>query len=262
MNYEVTKYPQGTFSWADFFSTDIDSSKKFLIAVFGWDAQDMPTAPGKPDYTMFSMNGKYVAGGSPAFDPKMGSFWQSYITVENLDEMVKKAEGLGAKILMPAMDVLDSGRMATIADPEGATVSLWQPNKHIGAGIVNIPGAMSWNELYVKDTEKAKDFYSKLFGWTYNTDESNGYITIRNNGRANGGIFKLTNEMQGVPPNWTVYFTVQNLDDTIAKVKEFGGQIGMGPKEIGVGKIAMVSDPANAHFMIMEMKVTPTPWNE
>jgi predicted enzyme related to lactoylglutathione lyase len=152
--------------------------------------------------------------------------------------------------------------MATISDPEGAAVSLWQPKKHIGAGIVNIPGAMSWNELYVKDVEKAKTFYGSLFGWTYDFDPKSGYTTIRNNGRSNGGIFKLTDEFLGVPPNWTVYFTVSNLDESLAKVKELGGEVGMGPKTIGVGKIAMISDPAKAHFMIMELSIPPSAWIE
>jgi uncharacterized protein len=144
MSYTVTKYPQGTFSWADFFSTDTESSKKFLTGLFGWTYEDMPTAPGKPDYTMFSLDGKYVAGGGPAFDPKMPSFWNSYITVDDVDAMAKKAEALGATIAMPAMDVMDAGRMVTIQDPTGAHVNLWQPKKHIGAYIVNVAGAMGW----------------------------------------------------------------------------------------------------------------------
>ena len=81
MSYTVTKYPQGTFSWADFFSKDIAASKAFLTALFGWTSEDMPTTLGKPDYTMFSLDGHYVAGGSPAFDPNMPSFWNNYIRV-------------------------------------------------------------------------------------------------------------------------------------------------------------------------------------
>lgn len=36
----------------------------------------------------------------------------------------------------------------------------------------------------------------------------------------------------------------------------------MGPKEIGIGKIAMIADPARAHLMILEMSTTPTEWKE
>ena len=262
MSYTVTKYPQGTFSWADFFSKDIAASKAFLTALFGWTSEDMPTTLGKPDYTMFSLDGHYVAGGSPAFDPNMPSFWNNYISVDNVDEMVAKAESLGAKITMPAMDVLDSGRMSTIQDPIGAHVSLWQPKKHIGAGIVNTPGAMTWNELYTPDLETAKKFYTDLFGWTYDIDEKNdGYTTIMNRGRMNGGMMQITEEMMGMPPSWAVYFTVKDMDTAVAKVKELGGQVHM-QKDVTVGKIAMIADPAGASFMLIQMSMTPQEWTE
>ena len=222
----------------------------------------MPTGEGRPDYTMFSLEGKYVAGGSPAFDPKMPSFWNNYISVDNVDEIVKKAESLGAKVTMAAMDVLDSGRMATIQDPTGANVSLWQPKKHIGASVVNTVGAMGWNELYTKDVEAAKKFYGDLFGWTYDVDaENDGYVTIKNNGRMNGGIYKMTPEMEGMPPNWTVYFTVKNIDESVAKVKELEGEVHM-QKDITVGKIAAVADPAGTNFMLIQMSMPPEEWKE
>jgi uncharacterized protein len=261
MSYTVTKYPQGTFSWCDFFSTDVKKSTDFLNGLFGWTSEAMPTGEGRPDYIMFSLDGKYVAGGSQAFDPNMPSFWSSYITVNNVDEMTAKAESLGAKVAMAPMDVLDSGRMSTIQDPTGAHVSLWQPNKHIGAGIVNTVGAMSWNELYTQDLEKAKEFYTKLFGWTTETDTA-GYTTIKNNGRNNGGMFVITPEMGNFPPNWMVYFTVANIEESVNKVKELGGQVYMGPKEISVGKIATIADPTGAAITIMEMSIEPQHWEE
>jgi predicted enzyme related to lactoylglutathione lyase len=263
MPYTVTHYPQGTFSWADTFSTDIAATKKFMTGLFGWTSEDMPTGEGKPDYTMFSLDGHYVAGGSPTFAPGMPSFWTSYITVDNVDAMVKKAESLGGKVTMPPMDVLDSGRMATIQDPTGASVALWQPKKHIGAGIVNTVGAMVWNELYTKDLAAAKKFYADLLGWTYEVDEKNGgYVMIKNNGRMNGGMMAITPDMVGMPPNWTVYFSVQNIEEAMAKVTSFGGKVHMGPKPISVGKIAMITDPAGAAFIIMEMSVSPSEWVE
>lgn len=261
MSYFVTKYPQGTFSWADFFSTDVQASTTFLTGLFGWTSEDMPTEKGKPNYTMFSLDDKYVAGGGPAFDPNMPSFWNSYISVDNVDEMTAKAEKLGAKIIMPPMDVLDSGRMSTIQDPTGAHVALWQPKKHIGAGVINTVGAMGWNELYTKDVEAAKKFYSDLLGWTYDFDKEANYTTIKNNGRMNGGMMAITEEMMGMPPSWVVYFTVKDMNESVAKVKELGGQVYM-QKDIGVGKIAMIADPAGASIMLIQMSMPPTQWEE
>ena len=69
MNYTVTQYPQGTFSWVDFFSTDVSTSKAFYSALFGWTSEDMPSGEGKPDYTMFYLDGRVVAGGGPTYAP-------------------------------------------------------------------------------------------------------------------------------------------------------------------------------------------------
>lgn len=263
MSYLVTKYPHGTFSWCDIFSKDIQSSKKFLESLFGWTSIDIRTGEGRPDYTMFYLNGHEVAGGSPTFDNNMPSFWSSYISVENVDGIVSHVENLEGKIIMPAMDVLDSGRMATIQDPTGAHVNIWQPKKHIGAHIINTTGAMSWNELYTRDMETAKKFYGTLFGWTFEQpEEMEGYTVIKNKGRSNGGIFPITPEMGKMPPCWMVYFTVKNLDESVAKVKALGGHIYMDSKDISVGRIATVTDPTGAGMVLIEMSVKPDEWIE
>ena len=264
MSYFVTKYPIGTFSWVDITSTDINKSKAFLTSLFGWTSKDEPTGKGRPDYTMFYLDGKVVAGGMPSFAPHMPSVWNNYVTVANIGESVKKAGSLGATILMNVMDVLDSGRMATIQDPTDAIISLWEPKNHIGAQVVNTIGAMGWNELYVRDVEKAKQFYADLFGWTYQVDPESGYVMIQNNGRANGGILAITPEMQGMVPCWMVYFTIKNMDECVSQVKELGGQVMMGPKEIGQGKIAGIMDPTGASSIVIELSpaMPPEEWKE
>jgi predicted enzyme related to lactoylglutathione lyase len=259
MPYTVKHFPQGTFSWADVTSSDIASTKKFLTGLFGWTSEDRPTTPGKPDYTMFYLDGKVVAGAGPVFQQGMHAYWSSYVTVDNVDEMAAKAEKLGGKVVMPAMDVMDAGRMVGVQDPCGATVFLWQPKRTIGAEVVNTPGAMSWNELYVKDVETAKKFYEELFGWTYGTDPANPvYTTIKNNGRSNGGIMPILPEMAMMPPQWMVYFTVKNLDESLAKVKELGGKV-WDTKDISVGKIGIISEPSGAGMILMEMSPSMPP---
>src|SRR3989338_2960450 len=121
MSYTVTKYPQGTFSWTDVSSTNFEATKKFMTSLMGWTGTDMPAGNGM-NYTMFYVDGKTVAGGNqmPPSMKGMPSFWNNYVTVDNVDAMAKKAEELGGTVIMPAMDVLDSGRMAGIQDPTGA----------------------------------------------------------------------------------------------------------------------------------------------
>lgn len=267
MSYFVTKYPQGTFCWADVSSTNVDKTINFMKELMGWTSVAMPMGDGM-DYTMFYLDGKEVAAAAPMMPDmvKNGvpSSWSNYIKVDDVDVITKKAEELGAKIVMPVMDVFDSGRMSMIADPTGAVVGLWQPQNHIGARVVNKVGAMGWNELYTNDKQKSKEFYTKLFGWTYKAgDQDEGYTTILNNGRMNGGMMKITPEMKGMPPKWMTYFTVQNADETAKRVEELGGKVWM-VKAIEVGKIVVIQDPAGANFVGIELspESAPQEWVE
>lgn len=260
MSYTVSKYPAGTFSWADLMSTDIDKSKRFLVELMDWTAEDMPTQQG-PKYTMFKKNGKSVAGMAPVSPDMKGhpSAWNCYVTVESVDETVIKVEKNGGKLAMLAMNVMDAGRMAGITDPTGASLMIWEPKKHIGAELVNTVGAMGWNELYTTDVNKSQEFYSQVFGWDYDSDN---YV-IRNNKRMNGGIMAIQKEWGDIPPHWAVYFTVADIEKSVEKAKELGGSVRGEIREAGdVGRFAVVAEPTGATFILIELKNEPDHWIE
>ncbi len=262
--YTVTKYPQGTFSWSDGASTDPEKAKDFYVGLLGWGKEEIPMGDGST-YTMFKLDGADVAGFGGMQDEMKAqgvpSHWNSYITVDDVDSMVEKVKANGGTVIAPPFDVFDSGRMMVIQDPTGATVSLWEAKNHIGAGVVNKPGAMLWNELSTRDLEKAKDFFNKILGWEYTVDENN-YTMILNNGRMNGGMMQMDESWGDMPPNWMIYFNIDDLDAAIAKVDGLGGKVIMGKTSAGaVGEFAIVSDPAGGTFTIMEANETDK-WEE
>ncbi len=58
--------------------------------------------------------------------------------------------------------------------------------------------------------------------------------------------------MEGVPPHWNVYFNVESVDDTAAKVVELGGKVVAPPFDVpGVGRMAVLADPQGAMFNLM-----------
>ncbi len=79
-----------------------------------------------------------------------------------------------APCIVEPMSVLDYGRMAVLADPTGAVFGIWQAGTNVGAGVVNEPGAITWNELNTRDPEAAKAFYGVVFGWTFEDEEFEG----------------------------------------------------------------------------------------
>ncbi len=262
--YKVTKYPQGTFSWADNTSTNADAAKAFYMDLFGWGALDLPIGPDM-FYTMFQNQGEHAAGFA-AMMPDMQaqgipSHWTNYVSVDDVDAMVAPIQAGGGTIVFGPMDIFKSGRMLQFIDPTGAQLGLWQPKDHIGAGIVNTVGAMCWNELLTKDAETAKAFYSALFGWEYIVDE-NGYIMIQNGGRNNGAMMQMDESFGEMPSMWQPYFTVADIDESVSRAGELGATIIIPKTEApGAGHFAYMSDPAGAHFYIIQL-IQAEPWEE
>ena len=258
--FQVTKYPHGTFSWADCGSTDPAKSKAFYTALMGWTAEDLPLDEGL-FYTMFKQDGLNVAGLGPMMTEGMPSVWSSYVSVDSADAIAAKAKELGGMVLLEPMDVFDSGRMAVILDPTGAALGVWQPINHIGSSLVNTPGAMTWNELTTRDLAKATDFYTRLFGWETDVEPNSGYVTFLNNGRSNGGAMQMDASWGDMPPVWTAYFSVADIDATIAKVEPNGGKVIVGKTDAGgIGTFAVVADPTGAVCSFIQLK-EPLPWD-
>jgi predicted enzyme related to lactoylglutathione lyase len=257
---ERTGYAHGVPSWVDLVTTDVEGAKRFYGAVFGWEAADVPTDRGIP-YTMLFKMGKVVAGMAPLppdqADAGMPPMWNSYVNVDDVDETAAKAVEAGGSVIMPVMDVMDSGRMAFIADPTGAAIGLWQPGTHKGAELVNEHGTLFWNELMTDDTAAAGAFYAEVFGWKAEvTEMPNGPYTSfwaegNVEGNAAAGMMGKTEEMQ-FPNYWGVYFAVDDLDSTLGAVKDNGGQVLMQPMDVPeVGLMAVVQDPQGAVMTVM-----------
>ncbi len=251
---ERTKYTPGTFSWTDLTTTDQPAAKQFYSELFGWKATDMPVGDGVV-YSMMSIDGKNVAAISPQnqelAEAGVPPTWNSYVTVQSVDDAAERATQLGAIVHAPPFDVMDAGRMAVIQDPQGARFMLWEPKDNIGAGLVNAPGALSWNELASPDIAASSKFYSDLFEWTVEPFEGMEmpYSAIKTAaGNANGGIRPAMPE--GSPPHWLVYFGTADIDAAQAKAAELGGTILVETMDIGVGKIAVIQDPHGAVFAL------------
>ncbi len=249
---ERTQYAPGTFSWADLATTDSDAAKGFYASLLGWEAEDVPIPDGGV-YSMQRRGGRDVAAIAPQPQAQREAgvppIWQSYVTVESADATAERAGELGATVHAPPFDVMEAGRMAVIQDPQGAFLMLWEPKQHIGAGLVNTPGALCWNELASPDVDASASFYGELFGWDFEPLEGGPmrYLTIKNGGSNNGGMRETQPEE---PPNWLAYFAVDDVSAAMARAEELGGGTIAGPFDLSMGKIGIVRDPQGAVFAL------------
>jgi len=257
---KMTKYAPGMPCWVDLGTKDLDAAKGFYSSLFGWDAQatDDPAAGG---YVMFLLGGEPVAGAMKTMSPEQPTVWSTYVAVASADDAMAKAESGGAKVIVAPMDVMDVGRMAMFQDPTGAALGLWQPQKHKGAGRVNEPGAMCWNELLTRDAAAAKKFYSAVFGWKPVSTPADGmeYTEWQLGGKDIGGLMQMDDEHYPpeTPPNWNVYFAVADCAAAVTKIGDLGGKVVVPPTQIPVGIFAVCQDPQGAFFSIVQLKEEP-----
>src|SRR5262245_39289210 len=256
---ERMRYDPGTFCWAGLATSDPAAATAFYTSVFGWEAEAL-SAGQAGTYTILRHAGRDVAilyrqtaqaraAGAPPH-------WTSYISVEDAGAAATRAGQLGgAAVFREPFDV-PGGRVAAIADPAGAVVSLWQPRPRIGATLVNDVGALCWNELATADPGPAKAFFGELLGWPYRARGS-GCARIINAGRRNGSICAQTGRERGIPPAWLPHFTVEDAGDAARNAEQAGGRR-LGPAAaIRAGRFTVIADPQGATFAAFEGETEP-----
>lgn len=121
-------------------------------------------------------------------------------------------------------------------------------------------GKFIWSELMTPDMAQAGRFYSHVVGWTTKDfgSEDMPYEIFEADGVGVGGMMELTDRLRadGIPPNWTRYVAVDDVDATARLFTEKGGRIMREPSDIPeIGRFAVVTDPWGAVLCIM----TPLP---
>jgi uncharacterized protein len=250
-------WPNGTPCWIDLMVTDAAAARRFYSGLFGWEILDGPPEAG--GYLMCMLNGHAVTAISPkAQDNPFPNVWSTYLASDDLDATAAKAKEAGSQFMMEPMDVMTSGRLALAIDPTGAPYGIWQAGEHTGVGVYNEPGALVWNELMTRDYEGAKNFYSTVFGFTYDeVGESSSYSMVKRagDGQVVAGLGELEASTPAeVPPRWVTYFMVDDCDASAAKAVELGATIVSQPFDSPAGRIASLTGAQGEVFSLIQAK--------
>jgi uncharacterized protein len=255
---ERTSYAPGTFCWVDLATPDPAGARRFYGALLDWEWEEIPLAEGVA-YSLMRRDGGLVAG----IHPGTGSgstrpAWTSYVSVDDADDICRRAAGLGGSVLREPFDLAVSARAGAIRDPQGAVLGLWQPGEDIGATLVNDPGAFCLNQLNTTDPDGAAAFHTALFGWeiTQVAEEPLPYWGIRNAGRLNGGMMGMP-ASQG-PPHWLAFFTYgDDMHEAAGAVEALGGVVVAPVTHVPGGHILIARDPQGAYVGLFGGRVDP-----
>ena len=267
-------YIAGVPCWIDTAQPDPVAAVAFYRGLFGWDLEDgMPEGAGS-HYFMARIRGGDVAAVSsvPEAAPPTAE-WNTYIWVDDADVSAKTAVDAGGAVLVEPFDVMDAGRMAVLADPEGAVFSVWQAKEHKGARVVNEHGSLNFNGLATRDVPGAERFYGTLFGWKrlalpsgpmwalpgYGDHLEEATPGLRDQMAGMGapdGFIDVVAALEPIPADdaqtpahWSVTFAVDDVEATVATARELGAEILSGPVDAPWTKMAVIRDPQGATFI-------------
>lgn len=243
----------GTNNWADLSTSDVNGALAFYGELFGW-APGADLGADAGGYRMPTLNGAEIAGIGPLQQESMPSMWCPYIATDDIDALAGRVTANGGTILMPVMDVMSSGRMVVFSDPQGAVIGAWQKKDFAGFGAYGITGSATWIDLASTDMAASQAFYNAVFGWTgkpwSGSSESMGeYVEFISGSDRVGGVMGAP---AGMPSMWAVYFSVTDLDASLAIVTGRGGELIMKQEAPGIGIFAYVKDPQGAVFALIQ----------
>ncbi|MGW2545459.1 VOC family protein [Kitasatospora sp. NPDC001574] len=254
-------YKPGTPCWVDLMASDQQAALDFYRDLFGWQGEVGPPEFG--GYSVCSLNGRPVAGimgrSAPEGQPLPPVGWTTYLASDDVEATGRAITEAGGTIVYPTMEVGDTGRMLVAGDPTGAVFGVWQKLEFIGAGVVNEPGALVWNELNTTDTEASGRFYQQALGLRPGTIQGmEGFYSLNVGGHTVGGMQPVAGYLPpGTPPHWMTYFSVDDTDSTVDALVKAGGTVIQPPFDMQAGRMAVVQDPQGAAFAVTATPDSP-----
>jgi uncharacterized protein len=249
MSRRTSSWPAGVPCWADLSSTDPGAAASLYAEALGWHVLDQGEEYG--GYAIAVVDGAAAAGIGPAQGGAPTS-WTVYVASDDVEATAAAVTAHGGQLLLPPGDVGEMGRMALALDPTGAVFGVWQAGSMIGAGVVNEPGGLVWEELRSPDPAAARAFYGAVFGWSFEPVEG---VT------GNYAVFSLAD---GVPlggigpagehdaPGWLPYFAVGSTDAAVEAVAGGAGSVLHPATDTPWGRTAVVRDADGGVFAVLE----------
>jgi len=250
----------GGFIWYELAVPDPALVRDFYRQVAGWEIEPGETY-GETQYGMIRRADGGFAGGVLTLTEQMAASgmrptWTGYIHHPDVDAAVRTIVDAGGQCFMGPLDMPGVGRMAMLADPQGAALYVLAPTPPAGDPDAQsdvfgymTPGRFTWNELMTSDPAAAISLYTGLFGWTQEGFMPMGdlgeYRFIQHGDTPIGAIMPLVPQVER--SCWTFYIGVDDIDRAGDAVLAHGGQLlGEAQQVPGGSYVLNAIDPAGA----------------
>lgn len=237
----------GKIVWHDLLTHTPEASRRFYGELFGW---EFDGTTGQDGYTVIRHNGRPIGG---MIDTRKLngrddiSQWIAVMSVDDVDAAAVRFEAAGGSVLTPPTELERRGRLAVVADAEGALLALLQSRSGDPADRAPELGDFLWDELWSREPASAQAFYADLAGFEADSVAAGGgeYRVLRSQARPRAGI--LPHPLEGLGPVWVSYLRVADPAAITQRVEGLGGRVLVDAQARRVGgQAAMIAGPSGA----------------
>jgi predicted enzyme related to lactoylglutathione lyase len=249
---------EGGFVWYELITRDPDAAARFYAEVVGWSIEVVPMP--EFDYCLAKVGDRRIAGIMPPPVDRPADVpdaWYGYVSVADVDASADALVAKGGTLHKGPFDIPEVGRMAVVADPQGAMFMLFKAAGVAPADLPYMtPGSVGWHELLAQsDWQTVYPVYESLFGWEKGEALDMGpmgtYQLLRIAGHEIGAMMTAPDYRS----QWRYYVAVEDIDAAIARVTANGGTIGFGPVEVPGGAFVVNAvDPQGAAFALVGVR--------
>lgn len=254
------EYRHGKFVWIDLVTGDPAGARRFYGELFGWAFAELGS--GSRPYTLAYQAGSPVAG-IVARQPRPGqarqALWIAFLSVPDVDRAAAEVTARGGKVLIPTSAVEGRGRMAVLADPDGAPFGIAKSASGDPPDYRAEPGEWIWAVYQSGDAASAAAFYQDIAGYEVVPGEDVGNarsFALQAEGFARASLVEIPAERAGeLRPDWLFFVRVRDLAASVARASALGGRVIVPPRpDLLDGRLAVIGDPSGAPLGLMEWR--------
>jgi len=239
----------GKVVWHDLVTRDPERVQTFYAGLFGWQFEEVTRG-----YAV-ARNGDRLVGGVARIDSATsGSQWLAQVSVLRIDDTVAAARAAGGKVLLGPLDLRGRGRVAVLADPQGAVFGAIESAAGDPADRDPAVGDWLWHEVWATAPDAVAPFYDQLFGFALNTAEVYGkpYRYFAAGGRPRVGLVQKPDPQLGAA--WVSYVRVDDAAQVSDRVAGLGGKVLLAPRaDIRAGTVGIIADPGGGALLIQQL---------